>query len=95
MKTTESLCSRVRGIIAVSVIVCVLVSVTGCNFQPDVSAASALPSSLAVKAKEAGVHVHLDIHEEMFHVYPLFSSFIKEGFDAIHRIASFIKQLSL
>ena len=49
---------------------------------------------MAAKAREAGVKVHLDIHDEMFHVYPLFSSFIKEGFDAIHRIASFIKQLT-
>ncbi|HTF31916.1 MAG TPA: polysaccharide deacetylase family protein [Flavitalea sp.] len=53
MKTTESLCSRVQGIIAVSVILGVLTSITGCNFKPDVSAASSLPSSLAVKAKEA------------------------------------------
>jgi monoterpene epsilon-lactone hydrolase len=49
---------------------------------------------MAVKAKQAGVKVHLDIQEQMFHVYPLFSNFIKEGLDAIERIAFFIKQLS-
>lgn len=47
---------------------------------------------MAAKARQAGVNVSLDIHEEMFHVYPLFSSFIKEGLDALQRIASFIKQ---
>jgi len=49
---------------------------------------------VAEKAKQAGVQVVLDINEEMFHTYPVFGGVIKEGKEAIDRIAAFIKRHS-
>ncbi len=47
---------------------------------------------IAEKAKLAGVDVIFDVNEKMFHVYPVFSGFLKESKDAIGRIAAFVKQ---
>lgn len=45
----------------------------------------------AEKARNSGVDVTLDIHESMFHVYPLFHGVLEEAKFAMNKIAHFIQ----
>ncbi len=44
----------------------------------------------AEKARKAGVDVTLDVHDEMYHCYPLFHGVLEEAKEAMDKIALFI-----
>jgi acetyl esterase/lipase len=44
----------------------------------------------AEKARHAGVEVNVDVHDTMFHVYPIFTGFCEEAHSAIERMATYI-----
>jgi epsilon-lactone hydrolase len=47
--------------------------------------------NFAERAKQAGVDVTLDVHEELFHVYPLFYDILDDAKVALGKIALFIQ----
>jgi len=46
--------------------------------------------NFAEKARKAGVDVTLDVHDELFHVYPLFTDILDDAKIALGKIALFI-----
>ena len=47
---------------------------------------------VAARAREAGVDVRLDVHDDMVHVFHIFMSFLPQAQRAVHELGAFVRE---